>query len=928
MSAARGFDRQDNLSSIQRSFEEACRLRREPNLKGAGSEARTAAEAILQRLYADLVEPDTFAKANFESIHVGYDTLRNKVKSHILEYLGIQFELIQKIGNKCHHPLRTVLPVEIDNAIGALESVHNWFFREYLKVIPDQLYLSLTSLDPEKFSGREGDLVNLHTLLVSGAYPVVIHGQTGLGKTELARQYANHQRDTYDGVVFIYARTLADIPGQIQRAFKTRFGHEPQSPIGEELSSAEEAHQYWAAWNTGFWLVIFDDSHVKPSEVRAYFPRRDRVRAEFRVIVTSQVVWPLEKPGTNYPLHSLDENAGLLLFSRFLGADRVEGERSAASRVVRWLGGLPVALEFIARYMQEHPAFRFDDVVAYFESKGIGHVKGMNADRGWEESFELVWQELSEPARQLLHLACCLPQGPIAWPIVEASIRKARPGPPGGELLYSKASLSNWHLFNRLAGVEIYTIHDMVRRATRLKMSIESASPKSSMEARDRWSACADLRNALCVVLREQSIEFMSARAVDRVSKWQHYVEPWKEIALDETIEVKDDARIDLLCSVCQYRSDQGIFKDVLELIDRPLLKRESLLRHMPLRAGEVWRLLTTEAVKAWKGAGKYEESLRELNSLISETPPGERSKISLLIERADIERLTGDYGTALVSYREAESQTQHFSVDDHEILIERARAEYGSGRMWRLTGAHGLAREAYENARGLYEAAGSTGSVHHAWAEFGLGEIERLSWRLPKSHHFYQSAHKVFKGLKASDGQAYAAWGLAECARLQARYGTAEDWFRESQELCQTTGDPRSEVWAIMGLGCVQLHRGDHAAALSLLESALKMAGEIIEKAHLKLCIALVRREMGIGSLEDYQFSLDVYEARGMKYCLAHTYLDRALCSLPGEDQSAKDFHMARELCIQNSYEHELNMLTTFELSPTPDQRHILNLP
>jgi transcriptional regulator with XRE-family HTH domain len=211
--------------------------------------------------------------------------------------------------------------------------------RYYVAAKPDapRLPLSLPSRPPQ-LAGREDLLAKLHEALADGTAPrvIVLSGMGGVGKTSTAVEYAHRhladltvawQVQAEDETVL--RQGLAELAAQLAG----RDLMDPRNPVAS-------AHAVLAAWPSQ-WLLTFDNAPDETS-VRRFLPP-----AGFGwVIITSQSQhWPGQ---TMLDVPVLQPRVA----AQFLMSRTGDPDKTAALELADELGGLPLALEQAAAYMQ------------------------------------------------------------------------------------------------------------------------------------------------------------------------------------------------------------------------------------------------------------------------------------------------------------------------------------------------------------------------------------------------------------------------------------------------------------------------------------------------------------------------------------------------------------------------------------------------
>lgn len=193
--------------------------------------------------------------------------------------------------------------------------------------------------------GREAALLAVREQLTSGRRTAI--GQTasfmglgGLGKTQLAVEYAYRFRDDYkNGVIWLNADQ--DIDAQLtELSEKARW----VSPHSEHKYKLEVAQRRLRTYSDC--LIIFDNLE-DPSAIEDYLPEP---QADPHILVTSRTQQPGFKP---IPLDPLNEALSIELLYQEAGRQAEgESEKDAAREIAQTLDGLPLALELAGAYLQ------------------------------------------------------------------------------------------------------------------------------------------------------------------------------------------------------------------------------------------------------------------------------------------------------------------------------------------------------------------------------------------------------------------------------------------------------------------------------------------------------------------------------------------------------------------------------------------------
>ncbi|MER6674495.1 FxSxx-COOH system tetratricopeptide repeat protein [Streptomyces sp. NPDC000983] len=194
------------------------------------------------------------------------------------------------------------------------------------------------------FTGRVDLLERLSERLREGTttvLPEAIHGMGGVGKTQLAIEYAYRHQSDYDVVWWI----AAERPGQIGQALvelAQRLGLVTSADANVAGPAVREALREGRPYSR--WLLIFDNAD-SPERVRDYFP----TGGSGTILVTSRNRrWSVVGPSLEVDVFTREESKELL--RRSGPADLGDAE---ADRLADALGDLPLALEQAAAWRAE-----------------------------------------------------------------------------------------------------------------------------------------------------------------------------------------------------------------------------------------------------------------------------------------------------------------------------------------------------------------------------------------------------------------------------------------------------------------------------------------------------------------------------------------------------------------------------------------------
>jgi tetratricopeptide (TPR) repeat protein len=306
-----------------------------------------------------------------------------------------------------------------------------------------------------QFVGRDRELELLHQQLQSNNQVLAIAGMGGIGKTELALQYALKYKQFYQGGVCWVSAKAVDMATQIVQFGRSRL----QLDLPEELDLAAQVGFCWLHWHPGNVLVVLDDV-IDYKAIQPYLPPSD---PRFEVVITTRL--RLGRSVMQLELDVLDQSAALELLENLVGAERIQAELDAAKQLCQWLGCLPLGIELVGRYLDRKSDLSLVAMQRRLNSKRLEERSLQNPDddmtgrSGVATAFGLSWETLPQAAKQLARLLSVFAPAPIPWSLVEQCCPDQEP--EDLEDLRDE-SLVNLHLLQRKDS-GIYQLHQLIR---------------------------------------------------------------------------------------------------------------------------------------------------------------------------------------------------------------------------------------------------------------------------------------------------------------------------------------------------------------------------------------------------------------------------------------------------------------------------------
>ncbi len=329
---------------------------------------------------------------------------------------------------------------------------------------------------PVFLAGREGLLAELDARLVDGPGPrvVALCGLGGAGKTSVAVEYA-HRHLAEVGVCWQFA---AEDPAVLEAEFALLAAHLGARDVVDARDPVAATHGVLAQTQAG-WLLVFDNVTDRASVERFVPPA-----GTGRVLVTTQSQhWPSGQ-ALDVPVLGNEVAAGFLV-SRTGDPDWV-----AARELADRLGGLPLALEQAAAYMQAVGTSMSEYLLLFRERQADllarGEAVGHPTDVATTLSLALSRLAGQDPAAAgLLRLLAFLAPDPVPLGLLLADQAAGLLSPEAvgiGPLLGNPVTtgdaiiaLRRYSLFS-LAGNGLVQVHRLVQAIIRSRLTADEVS--------------------------------------------------------------------------------------------------------------------------------------------------------------------------------------------------------------------------------------------------------------------------------------------------------------------------------------------------------------------------------------------------------------------------------------------------------------------
>jgi tetratricopeptide (TPR) repeat protein len=376
-----------------------------------------------------------------------------------------------------------------------------------------------------RFTGRERELQQLRAQLKAGrsavVLPVTLRGMGGVGKTQLAMEYAHRFKSAYEIVWWIRAEQPEFIDAQLSD-LGARMGVTPGPTAAETAQvTLDELKQ------TDRWLVIFDNAE----DVEAV--DRWRPQGNGHVLITSRnEEW--ENRTTTLPIDVFKRHESVAHLRRRVPA-LTDPE---AEQIAEALGDLPLALSNAAGWLSDTGT----PVREYLRQV---EVEG-SVEEAWRRTWRLSLDRLrSSPGAYRLLQLCSVMAPDIALDLIYSDEMAAAIAPYDPSVAERQLLAGMVQRINRLALLK----HDTQARQIQVHRVIQAV-------VRDRMSEL-DLHDA------RHQVHLVLARSrpggeVDDPDNWPRLRTLWPHLRVSQAVDCRDELVRQLLIDRVRYLWRRG----------------------------------------------------------------------------------------------------------------------------------------------------------------------------------------------------------------------------------------------------------------------------------------------------------------------------------------------------------------------------------
>ena len=716
------------------------------------------------------------------------------------------------------------------------------------------------------FTGRDDLLAKLRRRLVE-QHRAALSGLGGVGKTQLAIEYAvRHRVDYPDGVFWVNAESAGGLTGGFVEIAKTL-----RLPAAESNNHEQAVRAVLERLNgTSGWLLILDNV-ANRHDVQAFVPER----GGGDVLITSrESVFP--ELGIPRSLEVLDLAAGdtvRFLLARTGRGDADPSDRAAAAELAAELGNLPLALEQAAAYIAETNA-DFSSYLNAFRKrrvalleKAVGLVARDTVAVTWAANFEAV-EAASPAAADVLRIAALLAPDAIPFelflegaPSLGDSIAHAFADPDDLVMTEVLRPLGRYSLIRSDTTARTFSVHRLVQAvvwaavpeeerpgfAERAVVALEAVFPEREFAT---VAQCERLvRHVVSIAARLDACQGQPEAAVRVLNRTGRYLRERgrysEALALHERALAFGERALGAdhpdvahcLNNLGLVREEQGAYAEAQALHERALALRERVLgpSHPDLahslnnlanvhfdqgRYAEA-QVLHERALAVWERAlGPHDVHVADsLNNLaIVRMAQGRYAEAQALLERA-------------LAIRE-----DAYGLNHRDLANSLDNLADTFNKLGRFAEAQTLA----ERALAIREAAFGLDYPEAAYSLVGLANAYVGLGRYAESELLFKRALDLRERMIGSDHPAVAESlaGLANLYTIQGRFIEAEPLFARSLDI-RERGLGREHVdvaQSLVGLATLRKQQGRTAEAAALYQRALDIKKRTFAADHPEL--------------------------------------------------------------------------------------------
>jgi tetratricopeptide (TPR) repeat protein len=652
-----------------------------------------------------------------------------------------------------------------------------------------------------EFVGRDVKLIELHEQLQNNKRIAItaIAGMGGIGKTELALQYAIEQLQQGQylaGICWLRARDR-EIATDIVTFAQVHLG----LSLPDQLEIEDQVRFCWQRWPEGEALVVLDDV-TDYQAIEPYLPPAD---PRFKLLITTRL--DLGRSVQKIAIEELDKDSAIALLESLVGGERVRSQLADAQALCKWVGYLPLALELLGRFLARKLDWSIGILLQALDEKRLAAKalveteNGMTGQLGVAAALELSWQELNDAEQELACVLGMFAIAPIPWSLVEGCQPEVEPDDL--EDIRDNGLMAR-SLLKRV-GEGSYQLHQIVQEYFRIKLG-------------ERSDQCQSIKVNFCQLMVEivKTIDDIpTIKQVELVRGSIPHIEEgiksWSDSIIDEDL-------VQHFSGIAYFYQGQGNY-----LLAEPWLK--NCLNVSQKRLGK-----------------KHSDVAMSMNNL------------------ARLYYSRGEYNKAKPLFLSALEMYQSIQGEDH---LSVAMSMNNLALIYRAQGKYEKAEPFYLSSLKISKSLLGENNLSVAASENNLAELYCLQGEYEKAEPLYLSALTICRLRREKHQfEASILSNLGELYRCQCKYNQAEVFYLSALELNELFfGNNHSSIAVCLNnLALIREAQGRYQEAESFYLSSLEMYECLLGKEHPFIATSLNNLAILYRSQRNYEKAEKLY--------------------------------------------------------------------
>lgn len=712
------------------------------------------------------------------------------------------------------------------------------------------------------FTGREELLAHLHQALhrekaVALTLSYALSGLGGIGKTQIALEYAYRYQHDYQAVLWATADTaetlMTDFVKFANALHLPQRNEQDQNVVVQAVKQWLEQHEKW--------LLIVDNAddfsllpHFLPKKGEGHILLTTRAQATGSLAIRVQV----EKMGVDEGILFLLRRAKMLALDAPLETVPL-ADQLHAQAIVYALDGLPLALEQVGAYIEETGCGLRDYLERYTPHHMTLLKRRSQVPSEYSETVATTWAFSFEKVEQMSNVAadllrCCAFLSPDAIPEEMFTGAASKLG-LGLEMLEQNplafdhviSILQRYSLVRRIADQRLVTIHRLVQTVLRDAMTLE----QQRQWAERTLGVINHLFPEVNPAMWHQCQRYLSHAEVCATLIDQYHIvslEAWQLLTkAGSYLEARS-----------QYKQAELLFRQALEINEQILgPENKNVADSLDHLAWVLWRQSKFDGAEAlYKRALKIREEIFGYDS-----PEVAQS----------YDNLAGLYREQQGKDAQAEAwQKQVIGIFERTLgdHTRTAAALHNLGWLYTMQGKYTAGEELFRRSLAINEKINGEKHLTTAVDLFGLGWVCSKLDRDEEAEALYRRSLHVREELEGPEhpDTAQVLQVLGVLYRKQGKLGEAETFLQRAVNIYRSvlgTYDPNT-AQAVLRLGLVYSDQSKDEQAEALLKQARAIYEQTVGLYHSNTAISIN--------------SLASLYARAGKYELAKSLYEQAL--------------------------------------------------